>query len=289
MQKFILATDSSCDFLLEDCEKMGIYPAKLTYTIGEENFKDSMILEEQMEFYNKMRAGAVPRTSQVNAAEFLDFWRPFLEQNLPILHLVLSSGLSGTYNSAVQAKEMALEEFPNAVIYLVDSLGASSMVGILLYKAVQMRDSGADIETVANWLEENKLNVHAVYTTNDLQYLHRGGRLSKGSMIIANALGIRPILKVDAEGKLYSAETIRGQGNIKKRLAEIVSEYSVDAENQPFFISHSDAEDYAKECEAVITAGTKFKETHYCHIGATIGAHTGPGLVAFFFFGNKRK
>ena len=112
MQKFILATDSSCDFLLEDCEKMGIYPAKLTYTIGEENFKDSMILEEQMEFYNKMRAGAVPRTSQVNAAEFLDFWRPFLEQNLPILHLVLSSGLSGTYNSAVQAKEMALEEFP---------------------------------------------------------------------------------------------------------------------------------------------------------------------------------
>lgn len=288
MKDFIIATDSGCDLSYEYCKENNIEPIRIKYTIENYTFEDSMEFDDQIKFYNEMRQGAKPITSQINTMEFVDFWRPFLEEGKAILNITLGSAISGTYNNALNAKEILLEEFPDAQIYVVDSRGASMSIAILVDKAVEMRKAGADIPEIVDWIEKNKHNIHAIYTTDDLTYLNRSGRLSKGSMIVANVLGIRPILKLDYDGHLVAFEKVRGKTAIISRISEIINQLAVSPETQNIYIAHTDAPEFAKEAEEAIFAKTKFSGTRSSQIGATIGAHAGPGLIAIFFIGVER-
>lgn len=286
---FILTTDSSSDLSLEICREKNIIPLMMTYTIGGTEFKDTMEETDIIAFYNKMRAGKEPKTSQINAMEYVDFWTPMLKEGKPILHIALGSAISGTYENGVRARDMILETNPEAEIYVVDSISASLGLGMLSIIASDLRSEGKTAKECAEWLDTNKHNAHAYYTTADLTYLHRGGRVSKTSKNVAHLLGIQPILNLAPDGKLQVFEKVRGDKGTLKRFCEIAKNLAIDPQKQTLYISHADNIEKAKIYGERLKDELGFKDVCYTYIGSTIGSHTGPALVSVFFFGKERQ
>lgn len=245
------------------------------------------------DFYTKMKEGVDTKTSQVNAGEFMEYFRGYLEQGKDILHVCLSSGISGVMNSAMTAKEELAEEFPDRKIYIVDSLGASSGYGLLMDRLADLRDEGKSIDGVYSWVEENKLNLHHWFFSSDLTFYVKGGRISKVSGWFGTALDICPLLNMDDQGRLIPRFKIRGK---KKVIKEIVNKMELFAEDgldysKKCFISNSDCyEDARKVADMIEARFPKLQGKVIINsVGTTIGSHTGPGTVALFFWGEKRQ
>lgn len=285
---FIIATDSAGDLSLELCRENNIIPIMMTHIIDGTDIKDTMETTDIMAFYNKMRAGKEPKTSQINMMEYVDFWTSLLEENMPILHITLGSAISGTYENGVRAAELMKESHPQAKIYVLDSISASLGQGSLCLYAANMRAEGKSFEETIAWLEENKHKAHAYYTTADLTYLHRGGRVSKTSKNVAHLLGIQPILNLAPDGKLQVFEKARGDRGTLNRFCSIIENLVENPEVQTLYISHSDNFEKAKLYGETLKEKLGFKDICYTFIGTTIGTHTGPGLVAVFFLGKNR-
>lgn len=288
MSNFLLCTDSGSDLMLDTCKKYDIIPLKMKYSIDGEIFTDGMTVEAVQALYGKMVDGAVPKTSQINASEFVDFWTPLLAENQPILHLSLGSGISGTYSNAELAREMILEEHPEAEIYLVDTLGASASYGMLCIETALLRDEGKSVKECYDWLMAVRHNVDVFYTTGDLKYLQRGGRVSKTSAVVGTVLNINPILTLDPAGKLITIEKARGEKATERKMRELAGSLVDAPEEKTLYISHSDCPERAKRFGDMLQAAFGFKDVFYTYIGSTIGSHTGPGLVAVFYFGKPR-
>lgn len=287
--KFIVCTDSGCDFKVEDFERYSIFAMPLKYNLNGAEYEDTMRNEDCHTFYEGMRAGNTPKTSQANTVQFTEFWEPILEKyGLPIVHIALGSAISGTYNSGVMAAEELKEKYPSAPVYVVDSTLASIGYGILAARAAEMRDEGATAQECIAWLEENKPNMHAYYTTDDLVYLYRSGRVSKTSAMLANALNICPILNLDLAGHLLVQDKVRGTKKAIKKIHEYVEENVIDPQDQIAYICHSDIPERAQAFGEEIKEKFGFKGTWYTYIGPTIGANCGPQLMAVFFFGKPR-
>ena len=245
------------------------------------------------DFYAAMQNGAETKTSQVNAGEFVEYFKPFLDAGKDIIHVCISSGISGTVNAANVAKDTLEQEYPDRKIYIVDSLTASSGVGLILDKMADLRDEGYTIDQLYEWVEENKLKAHAWFFTTDLTFFVKGGRVSKVSGWAGTILKICPLLNVAFNGKLVPREKIRTKAKV---ISAIVDKMVTLADNrtdynEKCFLSHSacfeDAEAVAKLVNEKIP-GTQGK-TFINNIGTTIGSHTGPGTVALFFWGDKRE
>ena len=243
------------------------------------------------EFYARIDQGAMPVTSQINSEEYKAFFSSFLKEGKDVLHICLSSGISGTYNSARLAREELEEEFPERKIYVIDSLSASSGYGLLVDALCDNRDKGMDIDENANWAEENKLRFQHWFFSNDLTHFKRGGRISPAAATFGNLLNISPLLHVDKEGKLVPKKKVRG----KKVIKEIVSMMELYAEDKKeyrgkCFISHSARYEEAKQVADLVEATfpNLNGKVRIFDIGTVIGAHTGPGTVALFFFGDSR-
>jgi len=194
MKNFCVSTDSGCDLPMAKCEERDIYTLRLEYRFGDELVIDSMLHEDCHKFYERMRAGEVPKTSQVNIMQFVDFWKTLAPQNLPIMHICLGSGVSGTYRNGLQAIDVFHEDYPDIPVYLVDSTLCSIGYGVLALIAADMRDEGKTAEETAAHLDSIKAKMQPYYTTDDLTYLYRSGRVSKAGMVVAHALNINPIL-----------------------------------------------------------------------------------------------
>lgn len=244
------------------------------------------------DFYKAMSEGADTKTSQINADEYEKYFEGFLKQGKDLLHVTLSSGISGTINSALIAADNLKEKYPDRKIYVIDSLAASSGYGLLMDKVADLRDAGMGIDELKNWIEDNKLRVNHWFFTTDLTFFIKGGRVSKVSGFVGNLLNICPLLNVDYQGKLIPREKIRTK---KKVIAETVNKMILNADNgtdysDKCYISMSacieDAQAVAKLVEE------KFPKLNgkvlINNIGTTIGSHTGPGTVALFFWGEKR-
>lgn len=285
---FIVTTDSGCDLPYSLLKERGIIPFPIKYELDGKIYEDTMLHEDCKKFYDDMRSGANPKTSQINIAEFVDFWRPLAEKGLPIVHIALGSGISGTYENGLTAVKLLQEQLPEAKIHLVDSTLASVGYGMLALKAADIRDEGRSAEECVSWLDENKAKINTYYTTSDLTYLYRSGRVSRTGMMIAHALNINPILRLDFEGHLLVAERIRGRRNTIKRLHEIISEVVEKPEEQVLYICHSDIPEEAREFGEGLKNEFGFKDVYYTYIGMTIGSHAGPGLMAAFFYGKPR-
>jgi len=245
------------------------------------------------EFYRHVAEGALPTTSQVNVAQFIEFFEPYLMVGKDILHISFSSGLSGTYNSAVMAREQLLEKYPDRELQVIDSMAASSGYGLLVDMAADLRDGGRTLEEVHGWVEENKLNVHHWFFSTDLSHYKRGGRISATSAAVGSLLNICPLMNVNNEGKLIPREKIRGK---KRVIAEIVQRMETYAQNGTdysgkCFISNSACYDDARIVADLIEQ--KFPnlsgKVMINSVGTVIGSHTGPGTVALFFMGEKRQ
>ena len=243
-------------------------------------------------FYAAMAAGAMTKTSQVNVDEFVEYFTPMLEAGQDILHVCLSSGISGVYNSAMAARDELAAKYPDRKIYVLDSLGASSGYGLMMDKLADLRDEGMDIDELYAWAEKNRLRVHHWFFSTDLTFYVRGGRISKAAGIFGGLLNICPLLNMDDLGRLIPREKIRTK---KKVIAAIVDRMEETAENGldydgKCFISMSACEEDAQEVARLVEA--RFPRLNgkvlINNIGTTIGSHTGPGTVALFFWGVKR-
>ncbi len=288
MAKFLVCTDSGCDLPMSLCQEKGIIPLQLPYVIDGVSYTDTMDHADCHAFYDKMRAGAVPKTSGVNPFEFVEFWRALLPQGLPIVHIVLGSGISGTYANSLTARDTLLAEHPEAQIFCIDSTLASVGYGMLALKAAELRDADATAEEAVAWLEAHKCEINTWYTTDDLTYLCRSGRVSRAGAIVGAMLNINPILNLDLEGHLIVQEKTRGRKAAIRRIHDIIAELSLHNDEQTLFICHSDIPEKAKEFGDEIKEKFGFRDVYYTYIGPTIGSHCGPGLMAAFFFGKSR-
>ena len=294
MSDFQLSCCSAADLSEEYFKERDIRYLCFHYEVGGVEYIDDLgkTLSYE-ELFKKMDEGADTKTSQVSIGEYTDYFREILAEGQDLLHVTLSSGLSGTYNSAMIAKEIVEEEFPDRKIYVMDSLAASSGYGLLVDKLADMRDAGIDIDEVFKWGEENKLHAHHWFFSTDLTYYIRGGRVSKTAGAIGTMLNICPLLNVDFEGHLIPREKVRTKKRVIKRTVEKMSDHVQDGKDYSgrVFISHSCCEEDARQVGELIEKkfpklGSPIK---YFPIGATIGSHTGPGTVALFFWGDKRE
>ena len=238
------------------------------------------------------KEGAMPTTSQINVQTYLDTFRPWLKSGKDILHLELSSGISGSAQALMIAKDQLSEEFPERNLYFHDTLAASAGLGLLTVLAADMRDAGKTGAEVDQWMTENKMRLQHWFYTTDLTHLKRGGRVSAASALMGGMLNFCPLMHVDAEGKLIPVEKIRGKKNVRRAAYKKMEEFAENGTSYTgkCFISHSDREDEAKELARLIEENfNRMKEpVRIFDIGAVIGAHTGPGTIALFFYGEKR-
>ena len=294
MSDYILSCCSTADLSAELMEARDIHYICFHYEVDGTTYPDDLGQSIPFSrFYQMMRDGAMTRTSQVAAGEYEEYFESFLREGKDILHLTLSSGISGTLNSAMIAAEDLREKYPERKIYIVDSLAASSGYGLLMDRLADLRDSGMSIDEVRDWAEANKLKCLHWFFTSDLTFFIRGGRVSKASGMIGQVLNICPLLNVDAQGKLIPREKHRGK---KKVIHAIVQKMKEQAENGldysgKCFISQSDClSDARAVADAIEKAFPKLDgKVRIFDIGTTIGSHTGPGTVALFFWGQERK
>lgn len=286
--KYRITADSGCDLSLELCESIGVLPYKMPFTMDGEPMTDGMTEESFRAFYDRMRAGGVAKTSQINPGEFTDFWRPLAEAGENVLHISLAAAISGSCANAHSAAEELMGKYPGWKCRVVDSANASAGFGLLVLRAAGNRDRGLDIEANAAELEGVVHNVNSIFTTNDLTYLYRGGRVSKTAAAFGTVLNIVPIMHLDYEGHLEVWQKVRGDKQCFKKLLRDVKELVVDAPGQTLIISEADAPEKAREYGEALMAECGFRDVFYTHIGPIIGAHTGPGLISVFFVGRER-
>lgn len=293
MGSFILTCCSTVDMKKEFFEQRQIPYVCFHYTMDGVTYPDDLGQSIPFpEFYDRIAKGATPVTSQVNVEEYCDFFEPFLKEGKDILHLTLSSGISGTYNSACVAREEMSSRYPNRKIVIVDSLGASSGYGLLTDSVADLRDKGVSLEEATEWTENNKLFVHHWFFSTDLTSFKRGGRISATSAMLGTVLNICPLMSIDNTGHLIPRQKIRTK---KKAIQEIINTMEAHAKggrdySGQCFLSYSACENDAREVAALVE--DRFQKLSgkvlLNSIGAVIGSHTGPGTVALFFWGNKR-
>ncbi|MGL5152027.1 MAG: DegV family protein [Clostridium sp.] len=284
-----LITDSACDLPFEYIKENNIEVASLEVNINNEFRKDDLGQTlKYKEFYGLVRNGAMPSTSQVNVGTFETMFREYVSKGDSIIYISLASALSGTYNSANIARLNIMDEFENADITLIDSVSVSLGEGALVYYANEMIKDGKSKEDIVNWVEENKTKVIHSIVIDDLSHLKRGGRISGAAAVVGGLLGIKPTLKIDNEGKLSPGVKIKGKKKVFKYILDDIRENSVDIEGQTVFICHGDVENEANELKDAIISEFKVKNVIINCIGAVIGTHGGPGVLAAVFMGRQR-
>ena len=286
MENYVIYTDSGCDIEKETLAEWGVGLIPLSFRF---NHIDCEYYEGDMpiaEFYDKMREGGSAKTSAVNMETFKDTFRKELEKGNDVLYLAFSSGLSNTYNAGRLAAEELLEEFPDRRVIAVDTLAASAGQGLLVKLASELKAEGKAIEEVARYILDNRDYMCHWVTVEDLKYLKRGGRISAATAIVGSMLAIKPIIHVDNEGKLISVGKARGR---KASIKELAAKYEALAKDKGgrVFISHGDCHDDAEEVGDILRAKGARVEL-ITNIGTVIGAHSGPGTIAVFFYGTEK-
>ncbi|SHJ31806.1 EDD domain protein, DegV family [Clostridium cavendishii DSM 21758] len=290
MTNFEIFTDSCCDLPIEYIKEKNIKFARLTCSFSGTTYNDD--LGEGLkykDFFNAIRKGETPITSQPSVNEFYEKFKEIIEKDLDILYICVSTGMSGTENSANIAKEMILDEFKNAKITIVNALTASLGQGLLVMKAVQLKEEGKSIEEIEKYIIENRDNLNTYMTVDDLHHLKRGGRLSTAAAFLGIMLHIKPILTINSEGRVIAIKKAKGRKGSISQLAQIVLEKIENPEEQILAISHGDCEEEALKLRDAILKEKKVKDVIMNYTGPAVGTHGGPGNIAVFFIGKPRQ
>lgn len=288
MRDFVITVNSTVDLPREWLEERNVPVIPLKYTIDGETYTDMYGLSAK-EFFDKLREGHMSVTSQINPGEAEEMLEPFLKEGKDILHLGFSSGLSGTLNSMKIAGAELSEKYPEAKIIIIDTLCACLGEGLLLlYKALQLKEKGKTIDEIAQWVEENKLHICHDVTVDDLNHLHRGGRISKTTAVLGTLVQIKPIIHMDNNGKLQVIGKERGRKKSLNRIVDMAVEQSKGWDNDIIMITHGDCIEDAEYVAKLVREKMGIDNILINNIGTVIGSHTGPGVVAVFCMGNKR-
>lgn len=290
---YVLSCCSTADLSPEHFKSRDIKYACFHFFLDGKPYEDDLGQTISFEdFYKAMENGAETRTSQINTDEFIRYFTPFLEAGNDVLHVSLSSGISGVSNSASIAAKELNEKYPDRKVLVVDSLGASSGYGLIMDKLADLRDEGKTIDEVYDWIMKNRLRLHHWFLSTDLTFYVKGGRISKAAGWFGTVLNICPLLNMDNLGRLIPRYKIRGK---KKVLAEIVNKMEEHAEgglnySGKCYISNSACYDDARAVADAVEARFPHLngKVEINSVGTTIGSHTGPGTVALFFWGDER-
>lgn len=282
---FDIITDTSANLPGDVIAAHGIKVIPLTFTIN--NGGSSVVMTPESydghAFFDSMRAGAVVTTSQVNPGNYAELFEQSLSEGRDVLYVAMSSGISGSFNSAGIAARELEEKYPGRRIRLVDTIGASLGEGLLVLKASDMRDAGEDIEKVYKTLDAERHTMYNVFTVDELKYLRRTGRLSNASAIIGTVLQIKPLLKGDPNGKIVSFVKIRGRKKAIETLAKKYAELADRPEEHIIGIAHADCEEDADELISLINGIKPPKGIMKVMYEPVTGSHVGPGTLALFF------
>lgn len=290
MSQYIIMTDSSCDLPAGLAAELELEVLPLSVLIDGKSYVNYLD-ERDITFadcYAALRAGKNATTSAVNVEAFVQAMEPHLQAGEDILYLGFSSALSGTYNAGAVAAQQLAEKYPERKLYAVDTLSASMGQGLLVYLTVQQKRAGATIEQARDYAEAQKLHLCHWFTVDDLNHLHRGGRVSATSAVLGTVLNIKPVLHMDNEGRLIFMEKVRGRRNSIKRMLEKMRETAIEPEKQIVFMSHGDCLEDAEYLAGRIREEWGVKDVIINYVGPVIGAHSGPGTLALFFLGTER-
>ena len=286
---FVILTESSCDLTPELAQRSGVEILPLTFTMEEKTYAHYPDGREMpiAEFYRKIRSGATATTAAANVAELSNTMEQHLRRGKDVLFLCFSSGLSSTRDACVIAAEELRERYPERRIETVDTLSAAAGQGLLVLLAGQERLQGKTLEQVRDYVEETRLHIAHWFMVEDLAYLKRGGRISPTAAAIGTMLHIKPLLRVDDEGKLAAMEKARG----KKAAVQTLLRHMEETALRPVgtvLITHADSPDGAAELEQEVRERFSPREILTVPMGPVIGAHTGPGLLALVFLAQRR-
>ena len=293
MADYILSCESTADLSKEHFESRDIKYICFHFEIdGQDCLDDLGATIPFEEFYKRVADGAMTRTSQINIDEYISVFTQYVESGKDVVHVSLSSGISGTVNSAKNAAEIVMEKYPDRKIFVVDSLAASSGYGLLIDKAADLRDGGMGAAELAQWLDDNKKRLHHWFFSTDLTCYVRGGRVSKAAGVVGGIFEICPLLNVDYLGRLIVREKVRTKKKVIERIVEKMKENADDGLDYSgkCYMSNSACYDDARAVADLVEADFKNLDGDVLinWIGTTIGSHTGPGTVALFFWGKER-
>ncbi len=293
MDNFILSCCSTADLTKDHFEKIDVHYICFHYMLDGKEYPDDLGRSIPFpEFYARMAAGAKTATSQVNVQEYTDYFEGFLRQGLDILHVTLSTGISGSFNSACGARDLLEEKYPDRKIYVLDSLGASSGFGLLMDTMAEKKAEGMDIDSLYKWGLENRLRLHHWFFSTDLTFYIRGGRISKTSGAIGTLLNICPLLNMDNLGRLIPRYKIRTKKKVFRAIVDKMEEHAEGGKSYSgkCYISQSACIEDAREVARMVEERFPLLNgrVEINDIGTTIGSHTGPGTVALFFWGDER-
>lgn len=287
MRDYVITVNSTVDVPKEWLEERNVPVVPLKYTIDGETYTDMEGLSAK-EFFAKLREGKMSTTSQVNPEEATALLEPYVKEGKDILHLGFSSGLSGTLNSMKIAGEMLEEKYPEAKVIVIDTLCACLGEALLLHHALKQKAKGMTINELAQWVEDNKLHVCHDVTVDDLNHLHRGGRVSKTTAVLGTLVQIKPIIHMDNDGKLQVIGKERGRKKSLNKIVDMAAEQSKGWDNDIVMITHGDCIEDAEYVAKLVREKMGINNILINNIGTVIGSHTGPGVVAVFCMGNKR-
>ncbi|WP_416335364.1 DegV family protein [Anaerococcus sp. DFU013_CI05] len=293
MADYILSCESTIDLAVNYVKELGVSVINANYVLNGETYPDDFGQSLDMKsFYDNMRQGATPSTSRINIGEYLNYLRPFLEAGQDVVHICLSTGMSSQYESLLEAINMLKEDFPDRNIYPVDSKMASAGVGLLVSKLAELKKEGLSAEELYKWTEENKLHVINYTSNENLEYVARGGRISKTAANIGGMLHICPLIEINNDGYMIVTGKIRTRKKllntmIKKMEENIIGGYDYD---EKVYISTADNIELAEGLKTLIE--DKFPNidggVKIFNIGPTIGSHIGPETIALFYWGEER-
>jgi len=290
MSDFVLLTDSCCDLPQALVDEMQLAYVPLCVHMDENTYRNYLDEREisYADFYAQLPKVKDIKTSAVNQHEFLEAMEPIAKSGKDFIYIGFSSGLSGTYSAGALAAQELQEKYPERKLYAVDTLAASLGQGMLVYYAWLQKQQGKSIEEVCQFLTDSALKMCHWFTVNDLMHLKRGGRVSAATALVGSMLSIKPVMHVDDEGHLTVVDKARGRKNSIKRLLDEMKKTVIEPEKQVIFISHGDAQEDAEYLAGMVRDELKVKDVVINYVGPVIGAHSGPGTLALFFFGSKR-
>ncbi|MCL2071767.1 MAG: DegV family protein [Oscillospiraceae bacterium] len=285
MDSFSIMVDTSCDLPVNFIREHGIKKLPIIFDLDGKPHNQGYWQEiSGGDFYNTLRNGGVAKTAQINPETFVEVFTEYAKQGKELLFLVLSSGLSGTYQSALIALQEVKEKYPDCKVFPIDSINASVGIGLLTDLVVRKRKEGLSAEETAKWLEEKKHSCHGLFTVDDLMYLHRGGRLSKLSAIAGSVLRVKPVLNLAPAGTLAVKDKVRGRKASLQMLTEqFKRSIKPETELETVYIAHTDCESDANLLAEMIKSAVNVKKVVVMMMGPIIGAHVGPGALVLLF------
>lgn len=284
-----IVTDSCCDVPYQLlAEKEVAFIPMLVNINGKEYLDDLGQSFDYEQFLQSLRDKQQPTTSQINVGRYIEFFKPYCEKGEAVLYLCFTSGMSGSYNSALQAVAILKEDYPDADIQVVDTLAASTGEGFIVLEAAKRKQAGLSMAEVIAWVNDNKMKLQSWVTVDDLSHLYRGGRLSRTEAAMGGLLNIKPIIHVDAKGSLQNVGKVRGRNKALQKVVDETVSHLVSKENQTVYVAYSGDIEAAEKVMSLLKEQMEVTESAIFPLGPTIASHTGLGCIAIFTFGQER-